>query len=145
MYETVRDGKQELLFYNTQPERLGKQLASTTPTHVLRNNLKAGGMKAEEAKKYASNSLRKGGVSRAFAAGVDRLVIMRHGNWRSGAVDAYISISTEDELAMVDAILREDESESEGEQEEEEVSAGSAAAAPSKPAKSKNKRKRKAE
>ena len=141
MYETVRDSKQELLFYNTQSRALGKRLASTTPTHALRSNLQAGGMSKEEAQKYASNSLRKGGTTRAFAAGVDRLVIKRHGNWKSDAVDAYITISTEEEAAMVDAIMNDSEEEldEDGEEEEHETAARSAASASAKKTKTKKK------
>lgn len=114
-YMALRDGRNPNLFYNAKvPESRGARglasaLASTTPTFVLRERLEEAGMAVSELSRYASNSLRKGGASRAFSAGVSRLAIKRHGAWRSDAVDAYITVPMVDHIGLVDAILREED------------------------------------
>jgi hypothetical protein len=61
---------------------------------------------------------RVGEVPRHLHEGVDRLTIKRHGAWKSDAVDKYITVSAEDEIAMVQAILTDADAESDGEQQD---------------------------
>ena len=51
----------EILFYNTLPSARGKELATITPTSILRARLKQAKVPDAEICTYASNSLRKGG------------------------------------------------------------------------------------
>ena len=57
-------------------------LAKTTPTAIIKKFLHTISIDPEP---YGSHSLRRGGVTAAVAAGVDILVLARHGNWRSSA------------------------------------------------------------
>jgi hypothetical protein len=51
-------------------------------------------------------SLRKTGASRARAAGVDRLALMRAGNWKSDACDTYFIVHNKESSELSDAILQ---------------------------------------
>lgn len=114
-YLTLRDQRNPMLFYNPRvplkwgARAVGPALASTTPTHILRHRLQQAGVPELEMKKYASNSLRKGGATNAFSAGVSKLTIKRHGAWRSDAVDSYITVPVAENWKLVESILRGDD------------------------------------
>ena len=113
-YVALRDSRVPTLFYRLSDKNSladKKPLASVTPSHILKKCLP--NLPAAESATYASNSLRKGGATAAFRAGVERLTIKRHGNWKSDAVDSYIQVSAADEIAMVDRILTEQDEEPE--------------------------------
>ena len=86
----------------------GEALAPTTPSSILRARLEEAKVPAAELKVYASTSLRKGGVSRAYAHGVSKEAIKSHGQWRSDAVEAYISPSRAQHFAVAKAIFMSD-------------------------------------
>jgi len=46
----------------------------------------------------------------AFAAGVDQLLVKRHGNWKSDVVFHYVTNSLEALLSVSDAVLNYDAS-----------------------------------
>ena len=102
-----------VLFYNTLPNAGRAALAPTTPTSILRGRLSEAKVPALELQTYASNSLRKGGVSSAFAHGVPLEAIKRHGGWSSNAVNAYITDPVAQRLAIGRAIYFEPDSEEE--------------------------------
>ena len=83
------------------------------PTSILRGRLSDAKVPALELQTYASNSLRKGGVSSAFAHGVPLEAIKRHGGWSSNAVNAYITDPVAQRLAIGRAIYFEPDSEEE--------------------------------
>ena len=122
-YLLLRDTRNPMLFYSKRvpasagARGVGAPLASTTPTFVLRHRLKQAGLTDAQLEKYASNSLRKGGATRAFSAGVSKLTIMRHGAWRSDAVDRYITVPVSEHWKLVDAILRGDDEDEDVEDE----------------------------
>ena len=93
-YLAIRDPRNPKLFSNPRiPDAagargFGPELASATPAQILRKRLLEAGMPLATCGRYASNSLRKGGATRAFSAGVSKLTIKRHGNWKSDAVAA---------------------------------------------------------
>jgi len=67
----------------------GGELSGETVNKVLKNIMEVAGVSAEVSGDYATNSLRKGGVTAAFGAHVPREDIKAHGGWRSNAVDSY--------------------------------------------------------
>jgi site-specific recombinase XerD len=115
-YLALRDGRNPVLFYNSRiPDSAGARgvgpaLSPNSPALFLRARLAQAGMKPVDVGRYASNSLRKGGATRAFSAGISKLTIKRHGAWRSDAVDSYITVPMSDHWKLVDAILRDEES-----------------------------------
>ena len=80
----------------------GVMLASTTPNGILKRWMTRAGLSNVG---FSSHSCRRGGASAAAAAGVERRLIMRHGNWHSSAVDVYITDSLESKLNVSAAIL----------------------------------------
>jgi integrase len=101
--------KPTTFFYNEQKgKNAGKPLSTDTPRNTLRKWLKEANVPSDELYNYATNSLRKAGVSRAYGKGVDILTIKRHGAWKSDAVEKYIVISKDDECALIDAITCDD-------------------------------------
>jgi hypothetical protein len=60
-----------------------------------------------DAAPYGSQSARKGACTRAFDKGLNRKLIMAHGNWRSNAVDVYRVLSTKKKLSVSRQILSE--------------------------------------
>ncbi len=74
------------LFCNISAKGRGKALSRATPNHIVKEALKAIG---EDTEHRTWTSLRKTGVSKAHAAGVDSLTIMRAGNWRSASWESY--------------------------------------------------------
>ena len=119
-YRALRDSKNPLLFYNKNvpmsqwARGVGPPLASTTPTHIVRKRLGQLGLTTEALSKYASNSLRKGGATRANS-GINLLAVKRHGGWRSDAVEKYITTSMSEHWKIVHSILREDASDEDDE------------------------------
>ncbi len=79
----------------------GARLATTTPSHVLKRWITKFGFSAVS---FSSHSARRGGVTAAAAHGVQRRLLMRHGNWHSDAVDIYIDDSLLDRLSVSRAI-----------------------------------------
>ena len=77
---------------------------------MLCARLAQAGVPEDEVLSYASNSLRKGGVSRAHAHGVPKDAIKRHGGWSSDAVNAYITHSHAQRMEVVSAIYKESSS-----------------------------------
>jgi hypothetical protein len=106
-YEQLRNKRYQFLFYNTAFNgHAGNQLASTTPSFVLRKRLTEAKVSKNDLTKYASNSLRKGGATSAFSAGFDRLLVKKHGAWKSDAgVNAYITVDKSLLAELVDSIL----------------------------------------
>ena len=81
-------------------------MATNTPTHILRNRLVEANVPKSELRKYASNSLRKGGATNAIVAGNDRTLVKQHGAWRSDAgVNAYISVDKSALASLVESIF----------------------------------------
>ena len=97
-------------FYSVQKSTCGKQLRPATPSSILKLRLaqiKPAIPKAELAS-YASNSLRKGGATAMFANGGDRLLVKRHGAWRSDTgVNAYITVDKSALAELVESIFVE--------------------------------------
>lgn len=112
-YKPLIDGRASTAFYNA---RTFKPLSPATATHILRQRLSQAGVSGPELSTYASNSLRKGGVTRALAAGVDVRAVMSFGWWKSSAVFAYQQISDGQRTEVADAILKEID----GDEEEDE-------------------------
>ena len=98
-YIKVR-GVSPAFFYNLNSPEYA--LATTTPNFVLKRLLVSIGVDPEP---YGSHSCRRGGVTAAVAAGVEILLVARHGNWRSDAVFLYVSDSLERKLSVSRAIL----------------------------------------
>ena len=57
-----------------------------------------------EVTRYSSHSLRRGGATAAYEAGVPLETIMRHGRWRSNAVLTYIKESVRVRMEVVQAM-----------------------------------------
>jgi hypothetical protein len=53
-----------------------------------------------DVKKYSAHSLRRGGATAAWLAGVPREVLAVHGRWRSDAVDVYLVADTSQKLLV---------------------------------------------
>ena len=51
-------------------------------------------------KQYGMHSLRRGGVSAAYQAGISRDLLKGHGRWKSDAIDAYLSTSLDMKLSV---------------------------------------------
>lgn len=49
----------------------------------------------EDPKNFGSHSLRSGGATALFNAGVDSLVVKKFGRWRSDAVERYTAIKSD--------------------------------------------------
>lgn len=111
-YQSIRLYSCGLMFYNTQKNKRGQKLSSKTPTHILRARLSEAKMPPSELKKFASNSLRKGGVTRAISEGNSRDLVKQHGAWRSDAgVNAYISADKSALAQLVQSIFVDSEDE----------------------------------
>jgi hypothetical protein len=104
-----------LMFYNTQNGKRGQRLSTKTPTYILRHRLTEAKMPASELAKYASNSLRKGGVTRAITEGNSRELVKQHGAWRSDAgVNAYISADKSALAELVISIFKDKNADADG-------------------------------
>jgi hypothetical protein len=77
-------------------------LAATTPNHILKAALVSINV---DPRPYGSHSLRRGGVTTAVAAGVAMHVTVRHDNWKSNAVFAYVTDTVQQRLLVSRAIL----------------------------------------
>ena len=131
-YAQERNERYTLFFYNLQWNlKSGAALSSKTPTHILRSYLTQLKVSPSEQKKYASNSLRKAGVTAAVASGADRVVIQRHAGWKSArTIESYNVGDPEAELALMDAILNGTEESDESDDDEvEDADDGNATAA----------------
>jgi hypothetical protein len=53
-----------------------------------------------DVKKYSAHSLRRGGATAAWLAGVPREVLAVHGRWRSDAADEYLVAGTSQKLLV---------------------------------------------
>jgi len=121
-YDEMRNKRYKLLVYNMQCNlKAGNQLSRVTATHILRRRL----LKAcpqftkEDLKRYASNSLRKAGVTAALAKGADRLVVQLHGGWLSAqSVDSYYVPDKDAMGRMMDSILNGTEPRSDSDSED---------------------------
>jgi len=92
MTQTTDSGS-DILFTDCRRNYIGKPLAPTTPTHILRRRLKSIGIPDEEAEKYTSNTLRKRGVTNAIESGCSVEEIKTAGGWKSNAALAYYAPS----------------------------------------------------
>ena len=99
LYRRFAKGKH--LFYKAN-NRARAGLAKTTPNAIIKKLLRTINVDPEP---YGSHSLRRGGVTAAVAAGVDILVLARHGNWHSEAIYAYVSQSVFQRLGVSRSIL----------------------------------------
>jgi len=88
------------LFRQANKHMLG--LAAATPNAIIKSLLVSINV---DPNRYGSHSLRRGGVTAAVAAGINILVLARHGNWRSEAIYAYVSQSMYQRLSVSHAIL----------------------------------------
>ncbi len=79
----------------------GAGLATVTPSHILKRWIAKTGLSSVS---FSSHSARRGGATAAAARGVQRRLLMRHGNWRSDAVDIYIDDTLMDRLSVTRAI-----------------------------------------
>ena len=98
------------IFCNLTTKRKGKALSASTPNHTLQAAAKKAGV---DCKALTYTSLRKTGPTRARTAGVDRLAVMRAGNWKSNAVDAYLVVQDAEFASITDAIVNDAESDDE--------------------------------
>ena len=80
----------------------GKPLSSKTVSSILKRWLVKAGLTPVG---FSSHSLRRGAATAAAAAGVARRLLMRHGNWKSSAVDIYITDTMDARLSVTQAIL----------------------------------------
>ena len=80
----------------------GKKLSAKTPNGILKRWMTRAGLSNIG---FSSHSCRRGGASAAAAAQVCRRLLMRHGNWRSNAVDVYITDTLAARLSVSNAIL----------------------------------------
>ncbi len=60
----------------------------------------------ENPKLFGSHSCRRGGATAAVAAGVDIVLVKRHGRWRSDAVYAYVEDSVERKLSVSLGVMK---------------------------------------
>jgi hypothetical protein len=81
----------------------GVPLDAAEPHKILKRLLKC--RPNVDASLYGSDSLRKKGCTAAAAAGVQTLLLKRHGNWKSDAVFIYIKSSPEERLSVSRAFL----------------------------------------
>ena len=80
----------------------GTVLSPKTPAGRLKSWLRRIGVSSAG---FASHSCRRGGITAAAAAGIERRLLQRHGNWRSSAVDLYITDSVSAMLSVSEAML----------------------------------------
>ena len=79
------------------------QMGSKTPNHRVKDLLRRIGVDPAQ---YGSHSCRKGGCSKAAAAGVELRVLKRHGRWKSWAVFLYIHDSVKQKLEVTSALYK---------------------------------------
>lgn len=94
LFFNLTDEKQKRSAYHVRG--IPAALAPATPNRRLKHWLKRCGADDDLIKHTGSHSLRKAGATAAWAAHVPRLTIQRAGAWRSGAVDAYITVSEQE-------------------------------------------------
>ncbi len=94
-------GWESPLFCNLSGKNKGKALSKATPNHIVKAALKAIG---EDTPLRTWTSLRKTGVTKAHAAGVGSLTIMRAGNWRSASWESYRVMYNRECAELCDAI-----------------------------------------
>ena len=103
------DGWEAPLFCNLSGRNKGKALSKATPNLIVKAALKAIG---EDTPLRTWTSIRKTGVTKAHAAGVDSLTIMRAGNWRSASWESYRVMYNRECAELCDAITGDLESDS---------------------------------
>ena len=91
LFFNVTDEKQKRSAYHVRARPAA--LAAATPNRRLKHWLAKCGAGDDLIKRTGSHSLRKAGATAAWSAHVPRLTIQRAGAWRSGAVDAYITVN----------------------------------------------------
>ena len=79
------------------------RMGSKTPNHRVKDLLRRIGVDPTQ---YGSHSCRKGGCSKAAAAGVELRVLKRHGRWKSWAVFLYIHDSVKKKLEVTSALYK---------------------------------------
>ncbi|KAE9029503.1 hypothetical protein PR001_g11495 [Phytophthora rubi] len=67
----------------------GKIITATDMTRAVKQAAQAAG---EEPDRYGTHSMRSGGATALFTAGIDRLAIKRFGRWKSDAYERYTRI-----------------------------------------------------
>ena len=95
--------KGKWLFHNSN--KPGAKLSAKRPNGILKEWLKRWGMSDDDAGRYGSHSLRRGGATSAAAEHVQIHVMKRHGRWKSDAVYMYIVESELDRLGVSRAVL----------------------------------------
>ena len=80
----------------------GEALSAKTPAGRLNTWMRRIGVGSTG---FASHSCRRGGITAAAAAGIERRLLMRHGNWHSAAVDLYITDTLNARLSISAAML----------------------------------------
>lgn len=79
----------------------GEKLSKATPAKEIKAKLKEIGV---DPKCYSSHSARRGGCTAALAAGVEKHVAARHGNWKSDAIFLYVVDTLAEKMSVANAI-----------------------------------------
>ena len=124
-YDAAGGCRYSTYFYNLQKNKnIGKPLSRTTPTAILRRRLKQirPHWTKDDMKRYASNSLRKAGVTAALSKGADRLVVQRHGGWKSAqSLNSYYAHDIDAEARMMDSILNDTDARSDSDSDDDDA------------------------
>jgi hypothetical protein len=99
-YLKFRNNKSKWFFHQFQDN---DRLADSTPCGIVQRMLEEIGI--TNPKDYGSHSARKGGATRAAHNNIEQRLIKRHGNWKSDAVNIYITESQKNRLSVSRAIL----------------------------------------